>query len=90
MKPLTGQSKQLPLSTYRGSLQRMRNFQPALTLYSWGTFGTIPGGMWGPHQFSVDSENNLYISDVHVGRVQKYTPKPGVNPALLVGQRMGQ
>ena len=59
-------------------------------LYSWGTFGTIPGGMWGPHQFSVDSENNFYLADVHVGRVQKYTPKPGVNPALLVGQRMGQ
>ena len=58
-------------------------------LYSWGTFGTYPGGMWGPHQFSVDSEDNLYISDVHVGRVQKYTPKPGVNPALLVGQEIG-
>ena len=34
MKPLTGQSKQLPLSTYRGSLQRLSLFQPALTLLS--------------------------------------------------------
>ena len=58
-------------------------------LYSWGTFGSYPGAMWGPHQFSVDSEDNLYISDVHVGRVQKFTPKPGVNPALLVGQEIG-
>ena len=56
-------------------------------LSSWGTFGTFPGGMWGPHQFSVDNENNLYIADVHVGRVQKFRPKAGVNPALLVGQR---
>jgi sugar lactone lactonase YvrE len=56
-------------------------------LYSWGTFGTFPGGFWGPHQFSVDSDNNLYIADVHVGRVQKFRPKPGVNPGLLVGQR---
>jgi peptidylamidoglycolate lyase len=56
-------------------------------LYSWGTFGTMPGGFWGPHQFSVDSDNNLYIADVHVGRVQKFRPKAGVNPALLVGQR---
>ena len=56
-------------------------------LYSWGTFGTVAGGIWGPHQFSVDSDNNLYIADVHVGRVQKYRPKAGVNPALLVGQR---
>ena len=58
-------------------------------LFSWGTFGTYPGAMWGPHQFSVDSEDNLYISDVHVGRVQKFTPKPGVNPSLLVGQEIG-
>ena len=56
-------------------------------LSSWGTFGQFPGGIWGPHQFSVDSDNNLYIADVHIGRVQKLQPKPGVNPALLVGQR---
>ena len=55
-------------------------------LSSWGTFGTMPGAMWGPHQFSVDGENNLYIADVHVGRVQKFRPKPGVDPALVVGQ----
>jgi hypothetical protein len=57
-------------------------------LYSWGTYGNMPGGIWGPHQFTVDSTNNLYIADVHVGRVQKFVPKPGVNPALLVGQRV--
>jgi sugar lactone lactonase YvrE len=56
-------------------------------LYSWGTFGAFPGGIWGPHQFSVDSENNLYIADVHIGRVQKFRPKAGVSPTLLVGQR---
>jgi len=54
-------------------------------LWSFGTFGTRPGGMWGPHQLSVDSESNLYIADVHVGRVQKFEPKAGVNPYLLVG-----
>jgi peptidylamidoglycolate lyase len=56
-------------------------------LSSWGTFGYFPGGIWGPHQFSVDSENNLYIADVHNGRITKFQPKRGVNPALLVGQR---
>jgi len=56
-------------------------------LYSWGTFGTLPGAMWGPHQFTVDDENNFYIADVHVGRIQKFTPKPGIHPARLVGQR---
>ncbi len=54
---------------------------------SWGTFGTMPGGMWGPHQFSVDNENNFYVADVHVGRLQKFAPKDGVDPARLVGQR---
>ena len=53
----------------------------------WGTFGTLPGAMWGPHQFSVDDQDNFYIADVHVGRVQKYTPKPGVDRNRLVGQK---
>ena len=56
-------------------------------LHSWGTFGTLPGAFWGPHQFSVDEESNLYIADVHVGRVQKFAPKDNVNPARLMGQK---
>ena len=56
-------------------------------LSSWGTFGQFPGGFWGPHQFSVDSENNFYIADVHNGRIQKFSPKRGADPATLVGQR---
>jgi peptidylamidoglycolate lyase len=56
-------------------------------LSSWGTFGTLPGAMWGPHQFSVDDEDNLYIADVHVGRVQKFQPRAGVDRARLVGQK---
>jgi DNA-binding beta-propeller fold protein YncE len=57
-------------------------------LNSWGTFGTMPGGMWGPHQFSVDNENNLYIADVHVGRIQKFRPKKGADQARLVGRQL--
>jgi DNA-binding beta-propeller fold protein YncE len=55
-------------------------------LYDWGSFGSFPGGNWGVHQFSVDSEGNFYTADVHVGRVQKYRPKPGADPSHLVGQ----
>jgi peptidylamidoglycolate lyase len=54
-------------------------------LSSWGTFGAFPGGFWGVHQFSVDSDGNLYTADVHIGRPQKFRPKPGANPAHLVG-----
>jgi peptidylamidoglycolate lyase len=55
-------------------------------LYSWGTFGAFPGGFWGVHQFSVDSEGNLYTADVHIGRPQKFRPKPGADPSTLIGQ----
>jgi peptidylamidoglycolate lyase len=57
-------------------------------LYSWGTFGAFPGGFWGVHQFHTDSERNLYTADVHVGRPQKFSPKPGADPAHLIGQYM--
>lgn len=56
-------------------------------LFNWGTFGTFPGGFWGPHQFSVDQNNNFYLADVHIGRIQKFKPKPGAKPEELVGQR---
>ena len=55
-------------------------------LSSWGTFGTMPGAFWGVHQFHVDSEDNLYTADVHVGRPQKFRPRAGVDRALLIGQ----
>ncbi len=55
-------------------------------LTQWGSFGAFPGGNWGVHQFAVDSENNLYTADVHVGRIQKYVPRPGADPSDLVGQ----
>jgi peptidylamidoglycolate lyase len=57
-------------------------------LFSWGTFGAIPGGFWGVHQFHTDSEGHLYTADVHVGRPQKFRPKKGANPAHLVGAYM--
>ena len=55
-------------------------------LFSWGTFGAFPGGFWGVHQFHVDSEGSLYTADVHVGRPQKFRPKPGANPTQLIGR----
>jgi hypothetical protein len=55
-------------------------------LYSWGTFGDCQGCMWGVHGFATDEEGNLYTSEVRTGRVQKYTPREGANPAYLVGK----
>ena len=55
-------------------------------LYSWGTFGTCQGCMWGVHGFATDKEGNLYTAEVRTGRVQKYTPRKGANTAFLVGK----
>ena len=54
-------------------------------LYSWGTYGTFPGAFWGVHQFSVDSDGNLYAAETFGGRTQKYRPKPGADRAKLIG-----
>ncbi|MGE0449760.1 MAG: peptidyl-alpha-hydroxyglycine alpha-amidating lyase family protein [Vicinamibacterales bacterium] len=54
-------------------------------LAAWGTFGTIPGGFWGVHQFHVDSDGHLYTADVHIGRAQKFRPRQGADPDRLIG-----
>jgi hypothetical protein len=53
-------------------------------LYSWGASGEWPGGMWGVHGLSVDEQGNVYVAEVDNGRVQKYRPRPGANPAFLI------
>ena len=55
-------------------------------LYSWGTWGDFPGGMWGVHGLSSDQDGNFYTAEVDSGRAQKYRPRAGANPALLVGK----
>jgi DNA-binding beta-propeller fold protein YncE len=53
-------------------------------LYAWGVSGDFPGGMWGVHAISVDSDGNFYVAEVDNGRVQKYRPRPGANPDYLI------
>lgn len=55
-------------------------------LYSWGTWGPLPGQLWGVHQISVDQQGTLYTAEVFNGRAQKFRPKKGADPAQLVGQ----
>jgi DNA-binding beta-propeller fold protein YncE len=55
-------------------------------LYSWGTWGDFPGGMWGVHGLSVDPDGNFYVAEVDSGRAQKYRPRAGANPAFLLGK----
>jgi peptidylamidoglycolate lyase len=54
-------------------------------LYAWGTYGTFPGAFWGVHQFSVDSDGNLYAAETFGGRTQKFRPRKGVDSSKLIG-----
>ena len=56
--------------------------------HSWGSQGDWPGALWNVHGMSVDPEGNLYLAEVNNGRAEKFRPRPGANPALLIGQRM--
>jgi hypothetical protein len=55
-------------------------------LYSWGSWGEYPGGQWGTHGLATDQEGNFYVAEVNNGRVQKFRPRQGANPAFLVGK----
>jgi hypothetical protein len=55
-------------------------------LYSWGSQGDFPGGMWNVHGLSVDQEGNLYIAEVGNGRPQKFRPRAGANPLFLASK----
>jgi sugar lactone lactonase YvrE len=70
----------------RGSSKMLKYDLDGNFLYSWGTWGDFPGGMWGVHGLSVDQEGNFYVAEVDSGRAQKYRPRPGANPAFLVGK----
>ena len=55
-------------------------------LYGWGGPGGQPGQMSGAHSLTVDQDGTLYLSEVFNGRVSKFRPKPGADPAKVVGQ----
>jgi hypothetical protein len=72
----------------RGTSKMLKYDLDGKFLYSWGIWGDFPGGFWGVHGFSVDQEGNFYTAEVDSGRVQKFRPKPGANPAQLVSKQI--
>ena len=52
-----------------------------------GTPGSFQGAMATPHDFAVDAEGNLYVSNGFNHRVDKYVPKPNADRSRLVGPR---
>ena len=70
----------------RGTSKMLKYDLEGHFLYAWGVWGDFPGGFWGVHGFSVDQEGNFYVAEVDSGRVQKFRPRQGANPAQLVGK----
>jgi hypothetical protein len=70
----------------RGTSKMLKYDLDGNFLYAWGTWGDFPGGMWGVHGLSADQDGNFYVAEVDSGRAQKYRPRPGANPAFLVGK----
>jgi len=70
----------------RGTSKMLKYDLEGHFLYAWGIWGDFAGGFWGVHGFSVDQEGNFYVAEVDSGRAQKFRPRPGTNPAFLVGK----
>jgi len=68
----------------RGTNKMLKYSLDGRLLYSWGTWGVFPGGLWGVHGISVDSEGGFYTAEVDSGRFQKFRPLPDANPRFLV------
>ncbi|HUP51244.1 MAG TPA: hypothetical protein VM198_02115 [Longimicrobiales bacterium] len=54
-------------------------------LYTWMVPRDLPDGYLEVHTFTVDPTGNLYGGDNQYGRTQKFVPRPGVDPDLLIG-----
>jgi hypothetical protein len=54
-------------------------------LYTWTVPSELPDGYLEVHTISVDSAGNLYGGDNQYGRTQKFVPKAGADPKLLIG-----
>ena len=54
-------------------------------LYTWMVPPDLPDGYLEVHTFTVDSDRNLYGGDNQYGRTQKFVPKKGIDPKLIIG-----
>jgi hypothetical protein len=52
-----------------------------------GGHGALPGQFDGVHQIHVDSDRNLYVTEVANARSQKFRPKKDADPNRLVGMQ---
>jgi hypothetical protein len=55
-------------------------------LYTWLVPKDLPDGYLETHTISVDAQLNMYAGDNQYGRTQKFVPKPGIDPGLIIKQ----
>jgi hypothetical protein len=53
-------------------------------LYTWMVPSELPDGYLEVHTITVDANRTLYGGDNQYGRTQKFVPKPGADPALII------
>ena len=51
-----------------------------------GVLGSFPGALNAPHDFSVDTEGNLYVASTFNFTVDKFVPKKNGDRRRLIGQ----
>jgi NHL repeat len=56
-------------------------------ILDFGGHGSLPGQFDGVHQIHVDSDRNLYVTEVSNARSQKFRPKANADPNRIVGQQ---
>lgn len=54
-------------------------------LFTWNVPTEGPDRFNEVHALSIDSKGNMYGSDNQLGRTQKFVPKAGADPALIIG-----
>ena len=78
------------------TLNRMLRYSPAGQLLDyWGAYAEVSslgrsgwaGGMSLPHQMDIDADGNLYIAEFSGPWLDKFVPRPGADPARIVGRR---
>jgi hypothetical protein len=72
----------------RGTSKMVQYDTQGHLLYAWGTWGApdMPGAFWGVHGVSVDQDGNFYSAAVDSAGGQKFVPRKGANPAMMVGK----
>ena len=66
---------------------RLAKFTPEGRLLAyWGAAGRFPGSFVDAHDFAIDPAGNVYLSNGHGHRFDKYVPKTDADKSRLVGQ----